>query len=527
MSFLHGIEFAVGDKLSPVAVRNASIIGLVGTAPEGPINTPTLVISRTQGVELFGSDLSCTIPKALKAIFDQGKDVGYVIVVNVGTEVNPLVRVTNETVSFTDDRATLAHQAILIGSTLARAGATITGTGVGTLHTLTDAAKSWTPDEHIGKHLYDVDGTYYLVTDNDATTLTVAGTPRSGAYQLMSSTIYWENVDYVVDYNEGFITRVAGHIPEDTITMQMYDYYTGGQPVAVSDVIGGVDPVTEQREGVEALLDAEAVTGYKPKLLIAPEYSSNKGVMDALLAKAALLKGRAIGDIAEGSTPTQALTWADQFDNINMTAAYPLYKFLDETDGTTLRTASFSPAIAGVWSRVINQYGYWYSPSNHEVMGVEEMERAIDYIYDSAQCTASLLNEKGITTCIKRDRKFYIWGNLSVTTDEDYCFAAVQMTRQVHQEALIATIIKVLDRPINRAWFEDVQDTVQAFLNGEVGKGAIIYGSFQFLAADNPPEEIRLGHVTARWDWTPAYPAQKITIKETLNIEELAQLFAA
>lgn len=523
MSFLHGISFSTDNGLSPAKVANFSIVGITGTAGMGPVNVPTVVISEDEGVRIFGTE--GTIGKALKRHFAKGPKVGYVVVVNVGTETNPLVHVTNETVSFTEDQATLAHQAILIGSTLARAGATITGTGVGTLHTLTDAAKSWTPHEHIGKHLYDVDGTYYLVTENDATTLTVAGTPRSGAYQLMSSTIYWENVDYVVDYNEGFITRVAGHIPEDTITMQMYDYYTGGQLVTIADIIGGVDPDTGLKNGIHAMLDAETVTGYKPKLLIAPEWSSAQGVMDALIEMADLLKGRAIGACAVGATKEEAKAYRDKFNNVNATIVYPTVKYLAD-DGITEVVGCGSTEVAAVWSRLVNEYGYWYSPSNHPVENVLATERPIDYIYDSALCTASYLNENGITTFVKRDGTFYVWGNLSATTDGTYAFSCVQITRQHFQEAFVAVLLSVLDLPMNRAWFENITDTMTVLMNGSVGK-AITAGSFKFLADDNPPEKLRLGKATARWKWTPTYPGQEVDVIETVDVAELAQLFSA
>lgn len=63
--------------------------------------------------------------------------------------------------------------------------------GTGTLNTLTDVTKSWGIDDHIGKVLVDADYTKFDITDNDATTLTVAGTPTSGPYYIMGSmTVY-------------------------------------------------------------------------------------------------------------------------------------------------------------------------------------------------------------------------------------------------------------------------------------------------------------------------------------------------
>lgn len=141
--FLHGVEFLMlTEGFRPIRVARSSVIGLVGTAGKGPVNTPVLVKSLREGLTTFGD--SGTIPQALKDIFAQGSNVAMVIVVNAGPEA--------------------------------------------------------TPDE----------------------------------------------------------------------------------------IAGGVDPVTGKRTGIEALLDAEAVTGYKPRILIAPGFADDGDVRDALIAKASL-----------------------------------------------------------------------------------------------------------------------------------------------------------------------------------------------------------------------------------------------
>jgi len=457
MSFLHGIEFVEGDRISAIRVRNASIIGLVGTATKGPLNSPIIITSEKDGKTIFGTNMNSTIPKALEAIFKQGKNVGYVIVVNIGTDKES---VKNELGIFdVDNKVILVHHPIIQGSLTVKSG-------------------------------------------ND-------GRP------------FFENIDYVVDYDNGVITRVAGHIGDNEI-LSTYDYWTGDE--VSPSVIVGEESADGKNTGIYALKNAESLTGYKPKLLIAPYYSATETVARALLAVAGELKGRAIIDVTQGATKEEAKTYRDKFDDLNLAICYPSVEVMPE-GSEKLITYDASAFVAGVWSRVINEKGYWYSPSNNKANGITNLSRPIDYIPDSSLCTASYLNENEIMTFVKRDNAFYVWGNLSATSDEDYKFACVQITRQVHQEALLATVIKNLDKPINKAWLENVQDTIQRFLNGEVGKGAIVYGKFELLADDNPPEEVMNGHITGRWDWTPSYPAQRLTFKETINIEELAKLF--
>ena len=87
--FLHGVEVIELDGgARPIQTVASSVIGLVGTAPKGPVNKPTLILgSLTEAVQIFGEDTEgFTIPAALKGIFDQAGAV--VVVVNVADPDN-------------------------------------------------------------------------------------------------------------------------------------------------------------------------------------------------------------------------------------------------------------------------------------------------------------------------------------------------------------------------------------------------------------------------------------------------------
>ena len=91
--FLHGVEvIEINDGARPIKTVKSSVIGLVGTAPQGPVNTPTLILgSRAKAAEIFGENNDAnkdyTIPKALDGIFDQAGAM--VVVINVADPSNP------------------------------------------------------------------------------------------------------------------------------------------------------------------------------------------------------------------------------------------------------------------------------------------------------------------------------------------------------------------------------------------------------------------------------------------------------
>ena len=86
--FLHGVEvIEIDDGARPIQTVKSSVIGLVGTAPKGPVNTPTLILgSRSEAVKIFGDNQDYSIPKALDGIFDQIGAV--VVVINVADPTN-------------------------------------------------------------------------------------------------------------------------------------------------------------------------------------------------------------------------------------------------------------------------------------------------------------------------------------------------------------------------------------------------------------------------------------------------------
>ena len=70
--FLHGVEvIEIQTGSRPIRTVQSGVIGLVGTAPKGPVNQPVLIPgSRREALRIFGSGLG-TLPDALDAIFDQ------------------------------------------------------------------------------------------------------------------------------------------------------------------------------------------------------------------------------------------------------------------------------------------------------------------------------------------------------------------------------------------------------------------------------------------------------------------------
>lgn len=81
-NYLHGPEtIEVENGARPVKTVKSAVIGLIGTAPMGDVNTLVQCLSEKDAAA-FGSQFTgFTIPQALDAIYDHG--AGTVLVINV------------------------------------------------------------------------------------------------------------------------------------------------------------------------------------------------------------------------------------------------------------------------------------------------------------------------------------------------------------------------------------------------------------------------------------------------------------
>ncbi|SFQ14554.1 hypothetical protein SAMN05421853_102118 [Roseivivax halotolerans] len=87
--FLHGVEVVqVDDGIRPIATANASIIGLVGTAPDAPastpINEPFLVAGPRAAAELLGT--TGTLRDAYEAVLQQGAKTAVMVRIEEGAD---------------------------------------------------------------------------------------------------------------------------------------------------------------------------------------------------------------------------------------------------------------------------------------------------------------------------------------------------------------------------------------------------------------------------------------------------------
>lgn len=540
--FLHGVEVVeIADGLRPIRTVKSAVIGLVGSAPKGPINTPTLIAgSRTKGTEVFGAGVG-TIPDALDAIFRQTGAA--VVVVNVLDPASYKTAVPEKLFQLTDGSVTLPHRyasSLVVKSAPVATDALEAATDytvvldTGVLTRVSTSAK-W--DETTTKVIveYSNGGVRYreevAVTAGAGSTATVANRtdgielhnawakPAAGVAEVTRAPS-----QYAYNADTGVLSRVGIDIDTDEWLNVVYDRPDETE-ISATEIVGGVDAGTGAYTGVSALLGAQSAVGQTPKILIAPGYSEIDGVADALITAADRL--RAVAPIEGPSvTDDDAISYRGNFGSRRAYLVDPNVQIADPDGGADPVEAPNSAYVAGVIARSDAERGFWWSPSNREIRGIVGTVRPIDFSLGDPNARANLLNENEVATII-RERGYRLWGNRTCSSDAKWAFLSVVRTADILNDSLLRSHLWAVDRNITKTYFEDVAEGVNAYIRELIGLGALLGGSCIPSPELNTAATLAAGRVYFDIDFTPPPPAERITFRSRLTNDYLDTILGA
>jgi phage tail sheath protein FI len=472
MSFLHGVRIKEVEKgIRPILTPPTCIIALVGTAPvhqvdpaNATVNRPVLVQTDLGASANFGPELAgYTIPAALEAILAYG--TAQVVVLNVFDPTTHKVAVPAEAVTLgTDGTVTLAHPDIITATVKNQAG----------------------------------------------TTTYVSGT------------------DYTLDRVTAKLTRLAsGTIAAGASLKVDYDY-ANPSLVEADDVIG-TTTVAGLRTGLMALLDIPGRFGIKPRIILVPGFCTQATVAAQMLSKAEQLKAHAYIDAPVGTTFQQAIEGRGAAGAINFTTssqrgvlAFPHVKIGDQLE-------PLSQNLAGLASFVDLNEGYWVSLSNHELQRVTGLEIPVTWSFGDQNCEANLLNAVGVVTVARGAATgFRAWGNRSAAWPTDthpLNFICVRAVADILEGAVEQAMLPFTDKPLNRATLDAVRETVNGYLTTLIQKGALVGGECTWDAADNPVDELALGHAAFKLSFMPPVPMELVEFTSEVDTAWLATLY--
>lgn len=469
-TFLHGVEvLQIDTGARPIQTVRSSVIGLVGTAPDAdatkfPLNTPVLVASRS---EMAGLGTDGTLQQALDLIYDQAGAV--VVVVRVAEGADERATITNVVGGINGSTGAYEGVHAFLAAENAVGFAPRVLIAPGFSHQRTSNGILTIP--------VTTQGSGYTT----APAVTIAAPPTGGA-QATAVAVLGTGAN-------------AGKVVSITITNPGEGYTSNPTVTIGAPASGGV----------------QAVAGTPTRGTV------RSRVLAELLGIAKRLRAVIIAD-GPNTTDADAIQVADDFGSDRIYVIDPWVLVAGEA-------VPSSSAVAGLINRVDNERGFWWSPSNNEISGIEGTARAIDFALGDYTSRANLLNEQKIATIV-REQGFRLWGNRTLSSEPLYAFLSVRRTADMINESILRGHLWAVDRCITATYLEEVQESVREYLRTLKARGAILGGDVWVDPEQNTPTSIANGQVVFDFEFTPPYPAERVTFRSHLVNSYVVDLFA-
>jgi len=274
----------------------------------------------------------------------------------------------------------------------------------------------------------------------------------------------------------------------------------------ITNLIGGVDPLTGAKSGIEAILDVQAVLNKRPRLIAVPSYLKEQSILTKLLPIATRLRCKVFGE-CPGTTYEEAVAYRQLWGDKRLELFWPRMK---NAEGRLVAMSAFMLGLE-IQKDQDDNYGYSASISNLKINGTLGTEFPIDYADGDTNCMAHLLNGNQITTVIL-DEGYRSWGNLSCSDDSKWQFNSHVRVNDMILDMITSSLKWARDRKILATFVEDVVDSVQNGLDGETRSGHL-YGATAWADSNlNPADSIIAGNFYIDYDFTPPGIAQNITV---------------
>lgn len=472
--FLHGVEvITVDGGPRPIQTIRSAIIGLVGTAPAAtvgafPLNTPVLVNSRGG---FAGVGATGTLPKALKGIFAQFSP--FVVVVRVEEGVTPAETLAN--IIGGVDVTTGARSGIqAFKDSQAQLG----------VSPMLLIAPGFTGDRPTGLSAVNVtnNGAGYTVAPDVAFT---GGGADPGKVLPTGHAVLGTGADAAKVVAVVIDTHGANLLAAPAVA---FSGGGGGAGAAATAVVGAYkNPAAAALETIAAALRAHAI-----------------------------LQG-------PNTTDAAAITYRNDFGSRRIYIVDPKVSVLD---GTDIGAADVAPYVAGLIARIDHEVGFHKSPSNETINDILGTDRPVDYALGDPNCRANLLNENEVATII-RDEGFRLWGNRTCSDDPKFAFLSVSRTADMIDLSIQRGHRWACDKPISKGYFDDVVNSVNAYLRQLKARGAILGGRCWVDPDFNSAADLTAGKVTFSYDFTAPAPAERVTFRSSVVDDYIAELFAA
>lgn len=303
------------------------------------------------------------------------------------------------------------------------------------------------------------------------------------------------NTDYILTFTtDGLlqVNAIDGKALDGVASVTVTYDHLDPTKVLATDVVGGIDPNTNKRKGLELVDEVFPRFRLVPGTVIAPGFSTDNAVAVVLKSKVkninSVFRAEAIADIDTATVIDYTkVPEAKEDAGLSDTAlivAWPKVAL----SGTQYH---LSTQLASLMHLVDAENGDvpYASPSNKNLSADSAvLEDGTEVWLDVDQ--AQYLNSQGIVTALNFIGGWKAWGNETsaypATSDVKDRFIPVRRMFNWIGNTLVTTFWSRLDYPLNKRQVETIQDSANDWLNSLTAQGYLLGGRVEFLRAENP-----------------------------------------
>jgi phage tail sheath protein FI len=572
-SFLHGAEFfEYNTGPAPITVVKSSVVGVVGSAPlfatfgalqlwdyNWVVSFGQQIIDGNGNIQqatVSGTTSANSVPTwsaALNGTTTDGSVTWSLVTLGPIANLQAPILVTGSSLTSTSTGQAAMFGPLIQGYTIPYALANIFAQGAGqaivvnvfdqTKHYTSLTAQSFT----------------FPASGNQAISVGHMGISLLKVQNSAGTTTYLQNTDFTVDHVNGLIIAKGGGALAAGQTVKVSFNYADPSQLSDATLVGNVS--SNVYTGMQCWKLSYGLMGFFPKILIAPSYGSGPqqqaaGSQDAttasgLLTVASAMRAMCLIDCAPNSSPSTLIakrgTTGDPWDtsSTRQILCGPNELYFDTgivPTGITISSAgtavqnlanvnisfSYSPFVAGAMAAKDLAKGYWWSPSNTQIIGGLGPDVSLYSSILDAASDVNNLNSNGILTVFSAfGTGLRVWGNRSagyptITTPDQ--FICVRRTMDVLEESVELSMLQYIDSPISNALITQILSNVNDFIRSLIQKGALVAGSATYNPAENPASQIANGQLVFDLDVMPPPPAERLTFNVYIDTTLLSQL---
>ncbi|WJV55682.1 phage tail sheath protein [Pectobacteriaceae bacterium CE90] len=291
----------------------------------------------------------------------------------------------------------------------------------------------------------------------------------------------------------------------------------------VSNIIGG-STADGKYTGMKALLDAQAVTGVKPRILGVPGLDS----LPVATALASICQSlRAFGYISAYGCKTlsEAIKYRDNFSQRELMLIWPDFIAWDTTANASANAYATARAL-GLRAKIDQDTGWHKTLSNVGVNGVTGISASVYWDLQTIGTDADLLNEAGVTTLVRKDG-FRFWGNRTCADDPLFLFENYTRTAQVLADTMGDAHMWAVDKPVTATLIRDIIEGIKAKFRELKSNGYIIDADCWFDDSANDEATLKAGKLYIDYEYTPVPPLENLTLRQRITDKYLVNLAAS